>query len=60
VQEAAHGTQEVASNIGRVKDGSAATGAAASQVLGAAGGVAQQAQSLSRAVDSFLTDVKAA
>jgi hypothetical protein len=29
-------------------------------VLGAAGGLAQQAQSLSRAVDSFLTDVKAA
>ena len=60
VQQAAQGTQDVANNIGRVKDASAATGAAASQVLGAAGGLAQQAQTLSREVDSFLTDVKAA
>ncbi len=60
VQEAAHGTQEVATNIVRVKDASAATGAAASQVLSSAGGLAQQAQSLSREVDSFLSDVKAA
>jgi len=60
VQEAAHGTQEVASNISRVKDASAATGAAASQVLGAAGGLAQKAQTLSREVDTFLGDVKAA
>jgi methyl-accepting chemotaxis protein len=60
VQEAAHGTQEVASNIARVKDASAATGAAASEVLGAAGGLAQQAQTLSREVDTFLGDVKAA
>jgi methyl-accepting chemotaxis protein len=60
VQQAAQGTQEVASNIGRVKDASAATGAAANQVLGAAGGLTQQAQSLSREVDSFLGDVKAA
>ncbi len=60
VQQAAQGTHEVASNIGRVKDASAATGAAASEVLGSAGGLAKQAQSLSREVDSFLTDVKAA
>jgi methyl-accepting chemotaxis protein len=60
VQEAAHGTQEVAGSIGRVKDASAATGAAASQVLGAAGDLSQQAQSLTREVDSFLTGVRAA
>ena len=60
VQEAAHGTQEVATNIVKVKDASAATGAAASQVLGAAGGLAQQAQGLSREVDTFLSGVKAA
>ncbi len=60
VQEAAHGTQEVATNIVRVKDASAATGAAASEVLGAAGGLAHQAQSLSREVDSFLANVKTA
>lgn len=60
VQEAAHGTQEVATNIVRVKEASAATGAAATQVLGAAGGLAQQAQQLTREVDNFLTGVKAA
>jgi len=60
VQQAAQGTQEVASNIVRVKEGSAATGSAASEVLGAAGGLAQQAQTLSREVDSFLSGVKAA
>ncbi len=60
VQEAARGTHEVASNITRVKDGSAATGAAAGQVLGAAGELAQQAQTLNREVDHFLADVKAA
>jgi methyl-accepting chemotaxis protein len=43
-----------------VKDASAATGAAASQVLGAAGDLSQQAQSLTREVDSFLTGVRAA
>ncbi|HKT18289.1 MAG TPA: methyl-accepting chemotaxis protein, partial [Stellaceae bacterium] len=44
VQQAAQGTQEVAGNIVRVKEASAATGSAASEVLGAAGGLAQQAQ----------------
>jgi methyl-accepting chemotaxis protein len=60
VQQAAQGTQEVASNIVRVKEASVATGSAAGEVLGAAGGLAQQAQTLSREVDSFLSDVKAA
>ncbi|MGH7035839.1 MAG: methyl-accepting chemotaxis protein [Stellaceae bacterium] len=60
VQQAAQGTQEVASNIVRVKEASVATGSAAGEVLGAAGGLAQQAQTLSREVDGFLSDVKAA
>ncbi|HTO78398.1 MAG TPA: methyl-accepting chemotaxis protein [Methylocystis sp.] len=60
VQQAAQGTQEVSKNIVGVKDASAATGAAATQVLGAAGGLAQQAQGLSREVDQFLSGVKAA
>ncbi len=60
VQQAAQGTQEVSKNIALVKDASAATGAAASEVLGAAGGLSQQAQSLSREVDTFLSGVKAA
>jgi len=60
VQQAAQGTQEVASNIVRVKEASAATGSAAGEVLGAAGGLAQQAQTLSREVDTFLSGVKAA
>lgn len=47
-------------NIVLVKDASAATGAAATQVLGATGGLAEQAQSLFREVDSFLNGVKAA
>jgi methyl-accepting chemotaxis protein len=60
VQQAAQGTQEVASNIVRVKEASVATGSAAGEVLGAAGGLAQQAQTLSREVDNFLSGVKAA
>ncbi len=60
VQQAAQGTQEVTKNIVAVKEASAATGAAATQVLGAAGGLAKQAQKLSREVDSFLSGVKAA
>ena len=60
VQQAAQGTQEVASNIVRVKEASVATGSAAGEVLGAAGGLAQQAQTLSREVDNFLSSVKAA
>jgi len=60
VQQAAQGTQEVSKNIVGVKDASAATGAAATQVLSAAGGLAQQAQGLTREVDNFLSGVKAA
>jgi methyl-accepting chemotaxis protein len=60
VQEAARGTQDVASNIGGVTEASAETGAAANQMLGAAGELADQAAMLRREVDRFLGDVRAA
>ena len=60
VQQAAAGTQEVTANIGNVKAASTATGAAASQVLGAAGELANQAEHLTSEVNTFLAGVKAA
>jgi methyl-accepting chemotaxis protein len=60
VQQAAQGTQDVAKNIILVKEASAATGAASNEVLSSAGDLAQQAQSLTREVDTFLQGVKAA
>ncbi|WP_291297314.1 methyl-accepting chemotaxis protein [Elioraea sp.] len=60
VQEAARGTQDVASNIGGVTEASAETGAAAHQMLGAAGELSDQAAMLRREVDRFLGDVRAA
>ena len=60
VQEAARGTQEVTANIEGVKRASADTGAAATQVLGAAGGLSQQSEALSAEVKEFLAGVKAA
>ncbi|MET4701096.1 methyl-accepting chemotaxis protein [Constrictibacter sp. MBR-5] len=60
VQEAARGTQEVTANIEGVKRASADTGAAATQVLGAAGGLSQQSEALSAEVKQFLAGVKAA
>jgi methyl-accepting chemotaxis protein len=59
VQEAARGTQEVSGNIVGVKEASASTGVAASQVLSAAGELAKQSDSLSNEVKRFLVDVKA-
>jgi methyl-accepting chemotaxis protein len=60
VQEAARGTQEVSSNIVGVTQAAHATGAAATQVLGAAGQLAQQAESLTGEVNHFIGGVKAA
>jgi methyl-accepting chemotaxis protein len=60
VQEAARGTQDVASNIGGVTEASAETGAAANQMLGAAGELSEQAAMLKREVDGFLATVRAA
>nr|WP_247654661.1 methyl-accepting chemotaxis protein [Microvirga sp. HBU67558] len=60
VQEAARGTGQVTDSIESVKHGAGETGAAATQVLGAAQELARYAENLSREVDVFLSDVKAA
>jgi methyl-accepting chemotaxis protein len=60
VQLAAAGTQRVTGNIAGVKATANTTGAAASQVLGAAGALSTQSERLSREVDLFLAGVKAA
>jgi methyl-accepting chemotaxis protein len=60
VQEAAKGTQEVSANIGGVTQASGETGAAATQMLGAAKELSVQAETLRREVDGFLATVRAA
>ncbi|MBM1175353.1 methyl-accepting chemotaxis protein [Microvirga arabica] len=60
VQEAARGTGQVTESIDSVKHGAGETGAAAVQVLDAAQELARYAENLSREVDVFLSDVKAA
>ncbi|WP_230531685.1 methyl-accepting chemotaxis protein [Microvirga roseola] len=60
VQEAARGTGQVTESIDTVKHGAGETGAAATQVLGAAQELARYAENLGREVEVFLTDVKAA
>jgi methyl-accepting chemotaxis protein len=60
VQLAAEGTQRVTGNIAGVKAAANTTGAAATQVLGAAGALSTQSERLSREVDLFLAGVKAA
>ncbi|WP_414476010.1 methyl-accepting chemotaxis protein [Microvirga sp. M2] len=60
VQEAARGTEMVTGNIADVRQGAGETGAAASQVLGAAQELARHSDSLGQEVDAFLSGVKAA
>jgi methyl-accepting chemotaxis protein len=60
VQQAAEGTQQVTENISGVKEAATSTGAAASQVLGAAGDLAKQSERLTAEVDNFLAGVRAA
>jgi methyl-accepting chemotaxis protein len=60
VTEAARGTEDVSSNIVGVHQASATTGAAATQILGAASGLAEQADALSAEVGQFIAGVKAA
>jgi methyl-accepting chemotaxis protein len=60
IHEAATGTQQVSGNIVRVRQGATDTGAAASQVLSAAGDLSGQAERLSGDVQRFVTEVKAA
>jgi methyl-accepting chemotaxis protein len=60
VQEAASGTAEVSTNVSGLEATTSSTGAAASQVLTAAGELAQQSETLSGEVGEFLAQVKAA
>ncbi len=60
VQQAAQGTGEIATNIEGVSRAASETGAAASQVLSAAGELSRQSETLRRDVDAFLTTVRAA
>jgi methyl-accepting chemotaxis protein len=60
VQQAAMGTQQVSGNIVGVSQASTETGAAAGQVLSAAGGLAREADRLRNEVARFLTDVRCA
>jgi methyl-accepting chemotaxis protein len=60
VGEASRGTQEVTANIEDVRQAAAHTGAAATQVLGSATDLANNAQTLSRELADFLGTVRAA
>ena len=60
VQQTAASTQGVTANIAEVTQGATDTGAAASQVLGAASALSKQAEALSSQVRSFVTSVRAA
>ncbi len=60
VQQASAGTVEVSSNITGVSRAAEETGAAASQVLGSAGGLAKDADTLKMEVTRFIAQVRAA
>jgi methyl-accepting chemotaxis protein len=60
VQQTARAAQDVTVNISGVSRGSSQTGAAAGEVLGAAGDLSRQAEALSSEVISFLAGVRAA
>ena len=58
--EAARGTEEVSSTIIGVNEASATTGAAATQILGAASDLSKQAEQLHGEVGTFIASVKSA
>lgn len=60
VHQAAQGTSDIASNIEGVSRAASDTGAAAAQVLSAAGELSRQSETLRRDVDDFLATVRAA
>ena len=60
VQQAAAGTQEVASNIEGVNQAAGETGAASQQVLSASRSLSSEAVGLRTVVQEFLTGVRAA
>jgi methyl-accepting chemotaxis protein len=60
VEEAAHGTSAVSTNIGAVSQSAGQTGAAAGYVLDSAEKLNKQASTLRKKVDVFLTGIRAA
>lgn len=60
MQAASQGTQQITGKIGPMRHGADQTSDAASQVLGAAQELTRHSQGLGRAVESFLSGVKAA
>ncbi len=60
IQEAAHGTQLVSSNITGVNEAVGETGAAALRVLGSPKDLGGQAVALRADVTAFLSDIRAA
>ena len=60
VQQSAAATQDVGRNVVGISDAATQTGAAASQVLSAAGDLSQQSDALQREVATFLDAAKAA
>jgi methyl-accepting chemotaxis protein len=60
VDQAAQGTSDIATNIEGISRAATDTGSAATQVLGAAGELSKQAETLRRDVDEFLATVRAA
>jgi methyl-accepting chemotaxis protein len=60
VQQASAGTAEVSTNIVGVTKAANDTGAASTQVLGAAGELSKQSESLRGQVDAFLSKIRAA
>jgi methyl-accepting chemotaxis protein len=60
VQQTAQGAQIVSANMDEVRDAAHQTGSAASRVLSASSGLGTQSATLSRQIEAFLVDVKAA
>ena len=60
VQQTAAAARGVSANIGGVGEAANETGIAATQVLGAAGDLSKQAETLSSEVNTFVADVRAA
>jgi methyl-accepting chemotaxis protein len=60
VQQAAHGTQRVSTNIGDVQRGASETGSASSQLLSAAKSLSADSDRLKLEVSKFLNSVQAA
>jgi len=60
VQQASAGTSEVSSNIAGVTQAATDTGSASTQVLGAAGELAKQGETLRADVSAFLANIRAA